>query len=179
MSENMTEYKSIYHSPLGDIYMFADEKGLTDLCFAGEPRAREFYSAGKCDKETERRHPDCQVLADAQRWLDTYFSGRDPGTLPPLHLIGTEFQITVWEKLLRIPFGESVTYGKLASDIAAARGSKMSAQAVGGAVSRNRIVVMIPCHRVLGAGGELTGFSAGVWRKKVLLRLEYIPFKNM
>ncbi len=178
MSENLTEYKSVYSSPLGDICMFADEKGLTGLCFADEPRAREYYSAENCNKEAEGRQPDCQVLADAKRWLDVYFSGQDPGTLPPLHLIGTEFQITVWKKLLCIPFGESVTYGKLAADIAAMRGSKMSAQAVGGAVSRNRIVVMIPCHRVLGADGELTGFSAGVWRKKALLRLEDIPFKN-
>ena len=100
-------------------------------------------------------------------WLSLYFEGKIPDFLPPLNPKGTEFQKQVWEALLQIPYGETNTYGALAKKL----GCK-SAQAVGGAVGRNPISVLIPCHRVVGAGGKLTGYAGGVEKKEFLLQLE-------
>jgi len=111
------------------------------------------------------------IFDKTRRWLDLYFSGREPGFTPALNPVGTAFRRAVWEILLKIPYGKTTTYGQIAREIAAARGlAKMSAQAVGGAVGHNEISIIIPCHRVIGAHGNLTGYAGGIDRKIKLLQ---------
>ena len=155
-----------YDSPLGGILLAADESGLTGLWFDGGRYFAEGLPAAQLRQETP-------VLAEAKRWLDIYFTGREPDFLPPLHPAGSLFQQAVWALLLQIPYGQTVTYGQLAARLAVERGlARMSAQAVGGAVGRNRISLIIPCHRVLGADGSLTGYAGGLDRKARLLAWE-------
>ena len=111
------------------------------------------------------------VFDQTRRWLDLYFSGREPGFTPALNPAGSAFRRAVWEILLKIPYGKTTTYGQIAREIAAARGlAKMSAQAVGGAVGHNEISIIIPCHRVVGTHGSLTGYAGGIDRKIKLLQ---------
>ena len=160
------QYTSTYLSPLGRMLLSCDEAGLTGLWFEGQ----KYYARCLGSEHEEREEP---VLKDAKRWLDIYFSGRDPGFTPPLHMIGTPFQISVWNLLQKIPYGTTTTYGTVASEIAAERGiARMSAQAVGGAVGHNEISVIIPCHRVVGTSGSLTGYAGGIDKKVKLLELE-------
>ena len=113
------------------------------------------------------------TLAETKRWLDIYFTGREPGFLPPLHPIGSAFRQSVWELLLRIPYGQTTTYGEIARQLAAKWGlARISAQAVGGAVGHNEISILIPCHRVVGMSGSLTGYAGGISKKAKLLELE-------
>ena len=122
----------------------------------------------------------------AKKWLDIYFSGQDPDFIPPLHVEGTSFHREVCEIMLSIPYGKTMTYGEIAQTIASRRGiRKMSARAVGGAVGHNEISIIIPCHRVVGANDNLTGYGGGISRKVRLLELEgvnmtgfYIPRKG-
>lgn len=159
-------YISHYSSPLGEILLAADQTGLTGLWFQGQK-----YFAKGLDKE--HKSQDLPVFQQANHWLDLYFSGIQPDFLVPLHLIGTDFQKQVWEILLTIPYGKTTTYGEIAGKFSALRGLKhMSPQAVGGAVGRNPISIIVPCHRVLGADGQLTGYAGGIHRKKFLLTLE-------
>ncbi len=160
-------YRCRYQSPLGAILLSADDEALRELSFEDQT------TYGKdMEEDIEKETP---LLLETKRWLDIYFEGRNPGFLPPLHEEGTPFQKTVWSMLLSIPYGETVTYGEIASRIAKERGIKrMSSQAVGGAVGRNNIAIIVPCHRVIGKGGKLTGYAAGLWRKKRLLGLEGI-----
>jgi len=119
------------------------------------------------------------VFDQTRRWLDLYFSGREPGFTPALNPVGSAFRRAVWEILLKIPYGKTTTYGQIARKIAAARGlAKMSAQAVGGAVGHNEISIIIPCHRVVGAHGSLTGYAGGIDRKIKLLQLEGIDMRG-
>ena len=159
-------YIQHYDSPLGGILLAADEIGLTGLWFD-----REKYFADNLPAEhTERETP---VLAESKRWLDTYFAGSEPDFLPPLHPIGSAFRREVWEILLRTPYGQTTTYGAIARELAQKRGlARMSAQAVGGAVGHNEISIIIPCHRVVGTGGSLTGYAGGIDKKVRLLELE-------
>ncbi len=160
-------YRCRYQSPLGAILLSADDESLRVLSFEDQ-MTYEKNTEDSIEKETP-------LLLETKRWLDIYFEGRNPGFLPPLRLEGTPFQKTVWSMLLSIPYGETVTYGELASRIADERGIKrMSSQAVGGAVGRNKIGIIVPCHRVIGKGGALTGYAGGLWRKKRLLELEGI-----
>lgn len=154
-----------YHSPLGGILLAADEAGLTGLWFEGQK-----YCAANLPEETIRQ--ESEVLAAAGRWLDCYFSGRCPGFTPPLHPAGSAFRQAVWSILLQIPYGQTTTYGEIARRLSQQRGAAVSAQAVGGAVGHNPISLIIPCHRVVGAGGSLTGYAGGIGRKKALLALE-------
>ena len=159
-------YINHYHSPLGTILLAADDTGLTGLWFEGQK-----YFAQGLDKETEEK--DLSVLQTARRWLDVYFSGQKPDFQVPLHFQGTAFQKAVWEILSSIPYGETTTYGTIAKQLAAKRGlSHLSAQAVGSAVGHNKISIIVPCHRVIGADGSLTGYAGGIWRKEKLLALE-------
>lgn len=106
-------------------------------------------------------------------WLDIYFSGKEPGFTPPLCMQTTQFRKAVWDIILTIPFGETMTYGEIADMIAKQKGMpKMSAQAVGGAVGHNMILLIIPCHRVVGANGSLTGYAGGLQKKIKLLAHE-------
>ena len=160
------QYTSNYRSPIGDILLACDEIGLTGLWFEGE----KFYALSLENEHEPRETP---VFSETRRWLDVYFSGREPDFLPPLHRIGSPFQLCVWELLQRIPYGETTTYGALASEVAAERGlARMSAQAVGGAVGHNPISIIVPCHRVVGANGSLTGYAGGLERKIRLLEIE-------
>ena len=160
-------YTQNYDSPLGGILLAADESGLTGLWFDGQ----KYFAR---DLPAERVEQSTPALAEAKRWLDIYFTGREPDFLPPLHPAGSLFQQAVWALLLQIPYGQTVTYGQLAARLAAERGlARMSAQAVGGAVGRNRISLIIPCHRVLGADGSLTGYAGGLDRKAKLLAWEH------
>ena len=159
-------YTQHYESPLGGILLAADETGLTGLWFDGEK-----YYADNLAAEHEAR--DTQALGAAKRWLDVYFAGKEPDFLPPLHPIGSAFRKEVWQLLLEIPYGQTTTYGALARPLAERRGLQhMSAQAVGGAVGHNEISILIPCHRVVGTSGSLTGYAGGIDKKLSLLRLE-------
>ena len=156
-----------YDSPMGGILLAADEIGLTGVWFDGQ----KYFARGRPKERTERNTP---VLSAAKCWLDVYFRGREPDFMPPLNPIGSEFQRAVWELLLQIPYGQTTTYGALAQELAKRQElAHMSAQAVGGAVGRNKISILIPCHRVVGTGGRLTGYAGGVDRKAGLLELEH------
>ena len=155
-----------YDSPLGGMLLAADEVGLTGLWFEGQ----KYFADTLPQEHVQWETP---VLAETRRWLDVYFSGREPDFLPPLHPLGSPFRQAVWELLLQIPYGQTVTYGELARQLAEKQGRpRMSAQAVGGAVGHNKISIIIPCHRVVGTGGSLTGYAGGIDRKVKLLALE-------
>lgn len=155
-----------YASPLGAMVLAADAEGLCGAWFADTP-------SGVCNPDGADASGDAPVLRTAVQWLDAYFAGQPPAPLPPLHLRGTAFQALVWAALLEIPFGQTVSYGALARQLAARRGiPRLSAQAVGGAVGKNPALLFVPCHRVLGAGGALTGYSGGLARKQWLLHHE-------
>lgn len=155
-----------YDSPLGGILLAADETGLTGLWFEGQ----KYFGRGLPAKRTEGETP---ALSETQRWLDVYFAGGAPDFAPPLHPAGTDFRRAVWEILLQIPYGRTMTYGEIARCVAEKRGlPSMSAQAVGGAVGYNPISLVIPCHRVVGTDGSLTGYAGGIDRKMKLLEME-------
>lgn len=147
-------------SPLGKILLCSDGESLTAVTFEGQ-------------KHEEKHIPKdavfgtCPVLEESKLWLTEYFLGNIPKKYPPMQPQGTDFQKRVWEQLMKIPYGKTVTYGQLAQ----ALGCK-SAQAIGGAVGRNPISILIPCHRVVGADGSLTGYAGGVERKAALLSIE-------
>lgn len=165
-----------YNSPLGGITLACDEERLTGLWFDGQ----KYFGSGilKDDpmpEKAETKKPP--VLEQTVKWLDLYFSGQKPDFTPPLHLIGSEFRLAVWKILLEIPYGQTTTYKELAGRIAEQRGIKsMSAQAVGGAVGHNPISIIVPCHRVLGTDGSLTGYAGGIDKKISLLTLEKAAF---
>ena len=146
--------------------MASDGSSLIGLWFDGQ---RHFASSVQ---ETPV-WGDLPVFEETARWLDLYFGGDLPGFTPPLSLSGTPFQKEVWEMLLEIPYGETMTYGEIASRIAERRGmERMSSQAVGGAVGRNPVSLIVPCHRVLGKDGNLVGYAGGLDKKEKLLSLE-------
>ncbi len=152
-------YTDTYNSPLGDILLRADDTGITGLWFAGVkniPSDLEMHSAA------------CVYLDTARYWLDIYFSGREPAFTVPLHYTGTAFQHRVWDILCTIPYGQTLSYGQIAAQLS----PRMSAQAVGNAVGRNPVSILVPCHRVIGADGSLTGYAGGIERKEALLQLE-------
>ena len=157
-----------YHTPDGfdDLLMSSDGKALTGLHFAG--------SGVGCRQVSDRDARELPAFRETCRWLDIYFGGRHPDFTPPYRIEGlTPFRRAVIAEMLRIPFGGTVTYGEIASAIARRRGAaKMSAQAVGGAVGWNPICIIIPCHRVIGAGGRLVGYGGGIGNKIALLALE-------
>ncbi len=157
-----------YSSPLGGITLASDGQALTGLWFDGQK-----YYGDTLHKETQER--DLQVFTQAVKWLDIYFSGVSPDFTPPLNLITTPFRKAVCDIILTIPFGHTMTYGEIAGIIARQRGiGRMSAQAVGGAVSHNPVSLIVPCHRVIGSDGSLTGYAGGIDRKIKLLELEKI-----
>lgn len=153
-------YTYNYSSPEGEILLAANDNGLTGLWFYGA----KYFAVGLEDARTEKLTP---VLRQTLRWLDTYFSGSEPDFMPPLELHGSDFRRRVWAELAKIPYGETVTYGEIAKKL----GVK-SAQAVGGAVGHNPVSIIVPCHRVLGADGSLTGYAGGTDKKARLLELE-------
>ena len=160
------EYIHHYDSPLGGITVASDGNAITGLWFDGQK-----YYADTLDPDHEEKA--LPVFVQADRWLDMYFSGKLPDCTPPLRMEATPFRKSVWEILLTIPYGQTMTYGEIAERIARQkRISRMSAQAVGGAVGHNPISLIIPCHRVVGADGSLTGYAGGIDKKEKLLRME-------
>ena len=161
------DFVSHYNSPLGRISMASDGTHLIGLWFDGQK-----YYADTLNKAYEERD-DLPIFEQTHRWLDLYFAGEIPDFTPALLLRANDFRRRVWELLLTISYGHTMTYGDIARIIAHEKGLKtMSAQAVGGAVSHNPISLIIPCHRVLGADGSLTGYAGGIDRKRRLLALE-------
>ena len=159
-------YTSNYASPLGGILLAADEIGMRGLWFDGQ----KYFAR---DLPAERIEQNTPVLMEAERWLDIYFAGKDPDFVPPLHPVGSPFRQAVWEILLQIPYGKTVTYGDISKQLAEKTGlERMAAQAVGGAVGHNEISIIIPCHRVVGTNGSLTGYAGGIDKKIRLLELE-------
>ena len=157
-----------YASPLGGITLTSDGEALTGLWFDGQKHFPHNLAA----ESTEAELP---VFTQTVNWLDAYFSGKEPDFMPLLNLHTTPFRRAVCEVLLTIPYGQTMTYGKIAGILAEQRGiQRMSAQAVGGAVGHNPIAIIIPCHRVIGADGSLTGYAGGPDRKIKLLESEGI-----
>lgn len=165
-------YYTAYHSPIGDITLAANQDALTGLWFNGQK-----YFGSNLPLQEIRELP---VFKQTKRWLDIYFSGQEPDFTPVIQMIGSPFQLMVWKILCNIPYGLPVTYGEIARRIAEQRGlSHMSAQAVGNAVGHNKISIIIPCHRVVGANGNLTGYAGGVEKKRKLLMLENVDISGL
>ena len=159
-------YTDQYASPLGGITLACDGEAITGLWFNDQ----KYFGSTLSEKAEPEGHP---LLEDAKRWLDIYFSGREPDFLPPLRYDSTPFRTLVGDIMLTIPYGQTMTYAEIAAEAAKRLGiEKMSAQAVGGAVGHNPISLMIPCHRVVGTNGSLTGYAGGIDRKVKLLTME-------
>lgn len=161
------QYTQNYESPLGKILLASDGEALTGLWFDGQ----KYFGSTLARQHEQKTLP---VFEETARWLDIYFAGQEPDFTPPLFLHqSSAFRREVWEIMLTIPFGQTMTYGAIAAELARQRGiGKMSAHAVGGAVSHNPISIIIPCHRVVGANGSLTGYAGGIDKKVRLLTLE-------
>ena len=156
------DYTYHYDSPLGGITLGSEGEALTGLWFDGQAHFAETLRP----EHTEKALP---LFAEAARWLDLYFSGKDPGFTPTLCLRGTPFRRAVWEALMRIPYGRTATYGEIAARLGLPR---TAARAVGGAAGHNPVSLIVPCHRVVGADGRLTGYAGGTDRKYRLLEAE-------
>lgn len=161
-------YSTHYRSPVGNIVLASTENSIVGLWIEGQ----KYFGATVPENFTD--NGNLPVLVAGRKWLDDYFAGkRPPIARLPLAPIGGEFRQTVWRLLMEIPYGETTTYGKLAGKTAKLLGrAAMSAQAVGGAVGHNQISIIIPCHRVIGANGSLTGYAGGIATKVQLLKLE-------
>lgn len=153
------DYLSHYASPLGPITLASNGEALTGLWFDGQ----KYFGSTLSDRREEQ---DLPIFREAVHWLDLYFQGHDPGLTPPLAPRGSEYRQKVWKALLEIPYGQTVTYARLAGLI------PTSPRAAAGAVAHNPISLLIPCHRVIGTGGALTGYAGGLDRKRALLHLE-------
>lgn len=173
-------YKMYYDSPLGKLLLISDEKNLKVL----KLEASKFYNNYEDEKILENNNID--ILNKTKVWLDKYFKGENP-SIKDLSLKpdGSEFRQSVWKILCEIPYGKTITYGEIAKKINKMTGKKMSGQPVGGAVGHNPIEIIIPCHRVIGTNGNLTGYAGGIQNKIKLLELEkndmskfYIPKKG-
>lgn len=165
VGDSMT-YVTTYSSPLGELVLASDGAALTGLWFQGQ----KYFGSTLIEPVSQQEVPP---FDEVRRWLDDYFAGKEPNFTPALRCDGTPFQMVVWAALRDIPYGTTVTYGQLSRRIAERMGrDRMAAQAVGGAVGHNPISLIIPCHRVVGANGSLTGYAGGLERKHRLLLLE-------
>lgn len=167
-------YSTHYQSPLGDILIASNENSIIGLWIGEQKYIESTMPKDIIDKD------DHQILQSAKAWLDDYFSGRRPElTRLSLAPIGGEFRQQVWRILMEIPYGELTTYGNVAKEVAKRMGrDRMSAQAVGGAVGHNPISIIVPCHRVIGSDGSLTGYAGGIDMKVKLLKHEGVDIRN-
>lgn len=164
-------YRYTYPSALGNLVLAADDTALCGAWFEGQK-----YFDGQL-LQGARPRADLPVFADCRAWLNRYFAGVSPGPVPPVRLSGSPFRQRVWDLLRHIPYGRLQTYGSLAAALAREAGGRLpAAQAVGGAVGHNPVSVFVPCHRVVGARGQLTGYAGGIDVKRRLLALEGIAF---
>ena len=160
------EYKYRCFTPIGPVMLTSDGTSLTGLHFIEHAPADMAASAGVTADALE-------VFRLTQEWLRIFFGGKAPDFTPPLSLRGSTFGKKVWEILLAVPYGKTVSYGEIARRISQAEGGRrVAAQAVGGAVGRNPIAIIVPCHRVIGANGGMVGYGGGLHRKEALLKLE-------
>lgn len=160
------QYIYKYLSPLGGITVAGNDSGLTGLWFDGQK-----YFADTLSEECEEKM--LPLFRQTKVWLDCYFSGKNPSFTLPLQVKGSSFRLSVWKMLQQIPYGQTVTYGEIAKAVARQQAMPtVSAQAVGGAVGHNPISLIVPCHRVVGSNGSLTGYAGGISRKERLLILE-------
>lgn len=167
------QYITHYTSPLGEITLASDGNALIGLWFDGQKHDRNILLPN-C------REGELPIFVETKKWLDDYFAGRKPSFTPALALDCSPFRTEVLQILMRIPYGKTTTYGEIAKEIAEKRGlAKMSAQAVGGAVGSNPISLIIPCHRVVGTGGSLTGYGGGIQKKLALLQLEKVNMEKL
>lgn len=168
-------YSTHYSSPIGPLMLASDDKNIVGLWMEGQ----KYFGDTLLEKLTEKN--DVPVLIAAKKWLDRYFDGKRPAISElPLAPIGGEFRQGVWSILCEIPYGEVTTYGEIAKKMAIRMNKqKMSAQAVGGAVGHNPISIIIPCHRVVGTSGSLTGYSGGVNKKLKLLEFEGVDISGL
>ena len=166
------QYTATYQSPIGRITMASDGQNLSGLWFDGQKYFADTLS-------TEHEFKDLPVFEQTKRWLDLYFQGNVPDFTPSLYLKSSPFRLAVWDILKQIPYGKIITYGEIADLIAKKQGVKtMSAQAVGGAVGHNPISIIIPCHRVIGSNGSLTGYAGGLDKKISLLTIEKVDVRK-
>lgn len=152
-------------TPVGKIDVISDGESIVGLWLQGQKYRDEEKIAGAADRELP-------IFEELKIWLEVYFSGRQPAKMPPLKPTGSVFRQKVWDILMKIPYGQTTTYGSLAQRITEETGRRACAQAVGGAVGHNPISILIPCHRVIGSDGSLTGYAGGLEVKKYLLELE-------
>lgn len=161
-----SHYITEYASPVGALTLASDGNSLTGLWLRGQK-----YFGATLENGAENR--SIPVFEQTRQWLDRYFDGENPALSLPLAPPGSDFRKAVWDLLLAIPYGTTTTYGDIAKKLAAKIGRpSMSAQAVGGAVGHNPISIVIPCHRVVGTNGSLTGYAGGIDKKVKLLALE-------
>ena len=164
-------YMCKYESPIGKIILVSDGENLTGLWFEGQKYFLNLITEQKCDLE---------IFKKTKKWLDIYFSGKEPEEEIPINFYGTDFRVKVWNILKEIPYGNVITYGEIAKRLALEKGmKKMSAQAVGAAISHNPISIIVPCHRVIGNNNNLTGYAGGIDKKIKLLEIEGIDISNM
>jgi methylated-DNA-[protein]-cysteine S-methyltransferase len=167
-------YSTTYSSPIGTITLACCDDNLVGLWTEGQ----KYHGDTIPDVMIENN--DIPIFGTAKSWLDKYFAGEKPDIKLPLAPIGGEFRQSVWKILCEIPYGKVITYGDIAKKIAMKMGrERMSSQAVGGAVGHNPISIIIPCHRVVGSNGSLTGFSGGIQMKVKLLELEGVDMSNL
>lgn len=175
-------YYCTYNSPIGELLLVSDGAVLTGLFFDPEKQLKQKnqettflrYSPERLESKDNCEAAD-QVFDTTGKWLDLYFQGKEPDFMPELAFCDTPFREEVWSLLREIPYGQTVSYGDLAKKLETRRGIKrMSAQAVGGAVGKNPISIIIPCHRVIGTDGSMIGYGGGLDKKKYLLELEGI-----
>lgn len=167
------QYINYYSSPLGKITLASNGNELIGLWFEGQK-----YFGSTLNGEYKQK--SLPVFEQTAKWLDVYFSGKNPDFTPPLFLSSTSFRNEVWKILLTIPYGKIMTYGEIAKLMAENRGvEKMSAQSVGGAVGHNPISIIVPCHRVVGTDGSLTGYAGGVDIKEKLLKFENVDMSKL
>lgn len=160
-------YQTSLKTPLGRVLLVCDDQGLLGLWFYG---AKHF---GRGVTAEALEHDQYPILQASRSWLEAYFSGEKTVKRPPIRLVGTSFQLAVWQELLAIPYGQTRTYKEVAEALVAkGYGKKPAFQAVGAAIGRNPISLLVPCHRVLGSDGRLTGYAGGLARKKILLEME-------
>jgi methylated-DNA-[protein]-cysteine S-methyltransferase len=161
------EYLCTIPSPIGTLTAASKGQSISGLWIEGQAH----FAKTREKAVSEQKLP---IFEQLRTWLTCYFSGKEPGFMPPLMPQGSPFQKSIWQYLRTIPYGKTTTYGALAQQFELDQGKHMSAQAVGGAVGRNPIALLIPCHRVLGKNGSLTGYAGGIAAKRALLQLEGI-----